>query len=113
MESRFSQAALTIIGISVFNYDFKALTSAAPVIQATYTALKEVETRSMDLLPTWRLPEQFLRVVSPRQKSAQDAVTVIREVTTKLVDDCKVGTSRKRSPRYLPLDKPSLFKRKY
>jgi hypothetical protein len=47
----------------------------------------------LDLLPTWRLPEQFLRVVSPRQKSAQDAVTVIREVTTKLVDDCKVGTS--------------------
>jgi hypothetical protein len=43
-------------------------------VQATYTALKEVETRSMDLLPTWRLPEAFLRVVSPRQKSAQDAV---------------------------------------
>ena len=89
MESKFSQAALDIIGISVFNYDFKALTSAAPVIQATYTALKEVETRSMDLLPTWRLPEQFLRIVSPRQKAAQDAVTVIQEVTTKLVDDCK------------------------
>jgi carotene epsilon-monooxygenase len=89
MESKFSQAALDIIGISVFNYDFKALTSAAPVIQATYTALKEVETRSMDLLPTWRLPEPFLRVVSPRQKNAQDAVTVIQEVTTKLVDDCK------------------------
>ena len=89
MESKFSQAALDIIGISGFNYDFKALTSAAPVIQATYTALKEVETRSMDLLPTWRLPEPFLRVVSPRQKNAQDAVTVIQEVTTKLVDDCK------------------------
>ena len=89
MESKFSQAALDIIGISVFNYDFKALTSAAPVIQATYTALKEVETRSMDLLPTWRLPEPFLRVVSPRQKNAQDAVTVIQEVTTKLVDNCK------------------------
>jgi carotene epsilon-monooxygenase len=27
--------------------------------------------------------------VSPRQKNAQDAVTVIQEVTTKLVDDCK------------------------
>jgi|TARA_B110000977_G_scaffold62274_2_gene84700 hypothetical protein len=66
MESKFSQTALDIIGISVFNYDFKALTSAAPVIQATYTALKEVETRSMDLLPTWRLPEPFLYAVSPR-----------------------------------------------
>ena len=27
--------------------------------------------------------------MSPRQKNAQDAVTVIQEVTTKLVDDCK------------------------
>ena len=89
MESRFSKTALDIIGISVFNYDFKALTTAAPVIQATYTALKEVETRSMDLLPTWRLPEQFLRIVSPRQRDAQDAVTIIRDVTQRLVDDCK------------------------
>ena len=89
MESKFSQAALDIIGISVFNYDFNALTSAAPVIQATYTALKEVETRSMDLLPTWRLPEPFLYAVSPRQRSAMDAVAIIREVTTKLVEDAK------------------------
>ena len=89
MESKFSQAALDIIGISVFNYDFNALNSAAPVIQATYTALKEVETRSMDLLPTWRLPEPFLYAVSPRQRSAMDAVAVIREVTTKLVEDAK------------------------
>jgi carotene epsilon-monooxygenase len=89
MESKFSQAALDIIGISVFNYDFKALTSAAPVIQATYTALKEVETRSMDLLPTWRLPEPFLYAVSPRQRAAMDAVAVIQEVTTKLVEDAK------------------------
>ena len=89
MESKFSQTTLDIIGISVFNYDFKALTSAAPVIQATYTALKEVETRSMDLLPTWRLPEPFLYAVSPRQRAAMDAVAIIQEVTTKLVEDAK------------------------
>ena len=89
MEAKFSQAALDIIGISVFNYDFEALTSAAPVIQATYTALKEVETRSMDLLPTWRLPEPFLYAVSPRQRAAMDAVAIIQEVTTKLVEDAK------------------------
>ena len=59
MESKFSQAALDIIGISVFNYDFKALTSAAPVIQATYTALKEVETRSMDLSTDLAPPRTF------------------------------------------------------
>ena len=73
----------------MFNYDFNALETAAPVIQATYTALKEVETRSMDLLPTWRLPEEFLRAVSPRQKAAQDAVVIIRDVTTRLVEECK------------------------
>ena len=43
----------------------------------------------MDLLPTWRLPSQFLRAVSPRQRNAQDAVTVIQEVTSRLVADCK------------------------
>ena len=118
LESKFSQAALDIIGISVFNYDFQALTSAAPVIQATYTALKEVETRSMDLLPTWRLPEQFLRVVSPRQKNAQDAVTIIRDVTSKLVDDCKkmveeeekVGGAEAWARDYLNESNPSVLR---
>lgn len=118
LESKFSQAALDIIGISVFNYDFKALTSAAPVIQATYTALKEVETRSMDLLPTWRLPERFLRAVSPRQKSAQDAVAVIQEVTSRLVDDCKrmveeeekVGGAEAWARDYLNESNPSVLR---
>ena len=118
MESKFSQAALDIIGISVFNYDFEALTTAAPVIQATYTALKEVETRSMDLLPTWRLPEKFLRVVSPRQRDAQDAVTVIRDVTQRLVDDCKrmveeeekVGGAEEWARDYLNESNPSVLR---
>jgi len=118
MESRFSKCALDIIGISVFNYDFEALNSAAPVIQATYTALKEVETRSMDLLPTWRLPEGFLRVVSPRQREAQDAVQVIREVTSKLVDDCKkmveeeeaVGGAEAWARDYLNESNPSVLR---
>jgi len=118
MESRFSKTALDIIGISVFNYDFEALTTAAPVIQSTYTALKEVETRSMDLLPTWRLPEQFLRAVSPRQKAAQDAVTVIRDVTQKLVDDCKrmveeeekVGGAEEWARDYLNESNPSVLR---
>ncbi|OUS48881.1 putative cytochrome P450 monooxygenase [Ostreococcus tauri] len=118
LESRFSKTALDIIGISVFNYDFKALTTAAPVIQATYTALKEVETRSMDLLPTWRLPEQFLRIVSPRQRNAQDAVTVIRDVTQRLVDDCKrmveeeekVGGAEEWARDYLNESNPSVLR---
>ena len=118
MESKFSQAALDIIGISVFNYDFKALTSAAPVIQATYTALKEVETRSMDLLPTWRLPEPFLYAVSPRQRNAMDAVAVIQEVTSKLVEDAKkmveeeeaVGGAEEWARDYLNDSNPSVLR---
>ena len=118
IESKFSQAALDIIGISVFNYDFNALETAAPVIQATYTALKEVETRSMDLLPTWRLPEEFLRAVSPRQKAAQDAVVIIRDVTTRLVEECKkmveeeekVGGAEAWARDYLNESNPSVLR---
>jgi len=77
-----------------------------------------VETRSMDLLPTWRLPEGFLRVVSPRQREAQDAVQVIREVTSKLVDDCKkmveeeeaVGGAEAWARDYLNESNPSVLR---
>ena len=119
MESRFSMTSLSTIGISVFKISCEALTTAAPVIQATYTALKEVETRSMDLLPTWRLPEKFLRVVSPRQRDAQDAVTVIRDVTQRLVDDCKrmveeeeekVGGAEEWARDYLNESNPSVLR---
>lgn len=55
MEAAFSQLTLDIIGKSVFNYDFDALTSDSPVIQAVYTALKETESRSTDILPYWQV----------------------------------------------------------
>lgn len=55
MELQFSQLTLDIIGLSVFNYDFDALTSDSPVIEAVYTALKETESRSTDILPYWQV----------------------------------------------------------
>lgn len=55
MEARFSQLTLDVIGLSVFNYDFDSLTSDSPVIEAVYTALKETESRSTDILPYWQV----------------------------------------------------------
>ncbi len=74
VEACFSQLTLDIIGISVFNYDYNALSTDrrarltmrptktggshvsphSPVIQAVYTALKETEQRATDLLPIWK-----------------------------------------------------------
>ena len=55
--------------------------------QAVYTALKETESRSTDILPLWKLPlvEHFI----PRQQKAQAAVQLIRQTTTDLINKCK------------------------
>ncbi|RWV79896.1 hypothetical protein GW17_00058904 [Ensete ventricosum] len=54
MEENFSQLTLDVIGMSLFNYNFDSLTSDSPVIDAVYTALKEAEARSTDILPYWK-----------------------------------------------------------
>ncbi|KAH0461789.1 hypothetical protein IEQ34_009364 [Dendrobium chrysotoxum] len=54
MEEKFSQLTLDVIGLSLFNYNFDSLTSDSPVIDAVYTALKEAESRSTDILPYWK-----------------------------------------------------------
>lgn len=54
MEEKFSQLTLDVIGLSLFNYNFDSLTTDSPVIEAVYTALKEAELRSTDLLPYWK-----------------------------------------------------------
>jgi carotene epsilon-monooxygenase len=54
MEAKFSQMTLDVIGLSLFNYNFDSLTTDSPVIEAVYTALKEAELRSTDLLPYWK-----------------------------------------------------------
>lgn len=87
MEDKFSQLTLDIIGLSVFNYNFDSLTSDSPVIQAVYTALKEAESRSTDLLPYWKIP--LLCKLVPRQVKAAKAVTIIQETVEDLVAKCK------------------------
>ncbi|KAH9671008.1 Carotene epsilon-monooxygenase [Citrus sinensis] len=71
MEEKFSQLTLDVIGLSVFNYNFDSLTADSPVIDAVYTALKEAELRSTDILPYWK------------------AVTVIRKTVEELIIKCK------------------------
>ncbi|GBF92856.1 cytochrome P450 chloroplastic [Raphidocelis subcapitata] len=87
MEAAFSQLTLDIIGKSVFNYDFNALTKDSPVIQAVYTALKETEQRATDLLPLWKFP--ILAPLIPRQRKALAAVELIRDTTNRLIKQCK------------------------
>ncbi|MCO5549410.1 hypothetical protein L7F22_002881 [Adiantum nelumboides] len=87
MEEQFSQLTLDVIGLSIFNYNFDSLTSDSPVIQAVYTALKEAESRSTDMLPYWQIP--ILCKIVPRQVKAAQAVTIIRETVEELVAKCK------------------------
>lgn len=89
MEACFSQLTLDVIGKSVFNYDFNALSTNSPLIQAVYTALKETEQRATDLLPFWKVP--LLCALLPRQRKATAAVDLIRRTTEELIAKCKVG----------------------
>ncbi|KAK1267373.1 hypothetical protein QJS04_geneDACA000249 [Acorus gramineus] len=87
MEEKFSQLTLDVIGLSLFNYNFDSLTSDSPVIDAVYTALKEAEARSTDILPYWKI--KLLCKVIPRQIKAEKAVAIIRKTVEELVAKCK------------------------
>ncbi|CAM6128153.1 unnamed protein product [Calypogeia fissa] len=87
LEARFSQLTLDVIGLSVFNYEFDSLTTDSPVIEAVYTALKETELRSTDILPYWQIP--LLCKLVPRQQKAAKAVALIQVTVEDLVLKCK------------------------
>ncbi|KAL4355319.1 hypothetical protein GQ457_06G025670 [Hibiscus cannabinus] len=87
MEEKFSQLTLDVIGLSLFNYNFDSLTTDSPVIDAVYTALKEAELRSTDILPYWKIG--VLCKMVPRQVKAEKAVTVIRKTVEELIIKCK------------------------
>ncbi|KAI4371336.1 hypothetical protein MLD38_019584 [Melastoma candidum] len=88
MEAKFCQLTLDVIGLSVFNYNFDSLTADSPVIDAVYTALKEAEARSTDILPYWKASRPC--AIIPRQIKAEKAVTVIRETVEELITKCKI-----------------------
>lgn len=87
MEEKFSQLTLDVIGMAVFNYNFDSLTTDSPVIDAVYTALKEAELRSTDILPYWKIAA--LCKIVPRQIKAERAVTLIRKTVEELITKCK------------------------
>ncbi|KAM7468246.1 hypothetical protein LguiB_015808 [Lonicera macranthoides] len=87
MEEQFSQLTLDVIGLAVFNYNFDSLNADSPVIEAVYTALKEAEARSTDLLPYWKIG--VLRKIIPRQIKAEQSVMVIRKTVEELIQKCK------------------------
>ncbi|KAJ4705064.1 Cytochrome P450 [Melia azedarach] len=87
MEEKFSQLTLDVIGLSLFNYNFDSLTADSPVIGAVYTALKEAELRSTDILPYWKI--NALCKIVPRQIKAENAVALIRKSVEELIAKCK------------------------
>ncbi|XP_027173729.1 carotene epsilon-monooxygenase, chloroplastic [Coffea eugenioides] len=87
MEEKFSQLTLDVIGMALFNYNFDSLTADSPVIDAVYTALKEAELRSTDILPYWKIAA--LCKIVPRQIKAERAVTLIRKTVEELITKCK------------------------
>ncbi|KAL6133495.1 hypothetical protein ACLB2K_065730 [Fragaria x ananassa] len=87
MEEKFSQLTLDVIGLSLFNYNFDSLNTDSPVIDAVYTALKEAELRSTDILPYWKV--DALRKIIPRQIKAEKAVSIIRSSVEELIAKCK------------------------
>ncbi|KAL3357150.1 hypothetical protein AABB24_017703 [Solanum stoloniferum] len=87
MEAKFSQLTLDVIGLALFNYNFDSLTTDSPVIDAVYTALKEAELRSTDLLPYWQI--KVLCKFIPRQIKAENAVSLIRRTVEELIAKCR------------------------
>ncbi|KAA8516615.1 hypothetical protein F0562_016879 [Nyssa sinensis] len=84
----------------------------SPVINAVYTALKEAEARSTDLLPYWKI--KALCKIIPRQIKAEKAVKLIRRNVEELITKCKeiVETEGERinEEEYLNETDPSILR---
>lgn len=87
LESEFSNLALDIIGLGVFNYDFGSVTKESPVIKAVYGTLFEAEHRSTFYIPYWRIP--LARWLVPRQRKFQKDLKVINDCLDGLIQLAK------------------------
>ncbi|KAF7146687.1 hypothetical protein RHSIM_Rhsim04G0139800 [Rhododendron simsii] len=86
MEENFSQLTLDVIGLAVFNYNFDSLNCDSPVIEAVYTALKEAEARSTDLLPYWKAI--YRTTIVPTKLVAGKSLNALRFIIWHLVPSC-------------------------
>ncbi|XP_020102692.1 cytochrome P450 97B2, chloroplastic isoform X1 [Ananas comosus] len=87
LEAEFSNLALDIIGLGVFNYDFGSVTKESPVIKAVYGTLFEAEHRSTFYIPYWNLP--LARWIVPRQRKFQNDLKVINDCLDELIKNAK------------------------
>ncbi|KAK1404794.1 Cytochrome P450, chloroplastic [Heracleum sosnowskyi] len=87
LEAEFSNLALDIIGLGVFNYDFGSVTKESPVIQAVYGTLFEAEHRSTFYIPYWKVP--LARWVVPRQRKFHNDLKVINDCLDGLIKNAK------------------------
>ncbi|KAL3144182.1 hypothetical protein ABBQ32_003965 [Trebouxia sp. C0010 RCD-2024] len=87
MEAEFLSLGMDIIGLGVFNYDFRSLTTESPVIKAVYGVLKEAEHRSTFYIPYWNLP--FAKNLVPRQRQFYSDLFVINDCLDDLIAQAK------------------------
>uniref|UniRef100_A0A0E0JW56 Cytochrome P450 n=1 Tax=Oryza punctata TaxID=4537 RepID=A0A0E0JW56_ORYPU len=87
LEAEFSNLALDIIGLGVFNFDFDSVTKESPVIKAVYGTLFEAEHRSTFYIPYWNLP--LTRWIVPRQRKFHSDLKVINDCLDSLIKNAK------------------------
>ncbi|KAL6888752.1 hypothetical protein ACP4OV_009778 [Aristida adscensionis] len=87
LEAEFSNLALDIIGLGVFNFDFDSVTKESPVIKAVYGTLFEAEHRSTFYIPYWNLP--LARWIVPRQRKFHGDLKVINDCLDSLIKNAK------------------------
>ncbi|KAK3152251.1 hypothetical protein QOZ80_2BG0156410 [Eleusine coracana subsp. coracana] len=87
LEAEFSNLALDIIGLGIFNYDFDSVTKESPVIKAVYGTLFEAEHRSTFYIPYWNLP--LVKWIVPRQRKFHGDLKVINDCLDNLIKNAK------------------------
>uniref|UniRef100_A0ACD5Z668 Uncharacterized protein n=1 Tax=Avena sativa TaxID=4498 RepID=A0ACD5Z668_AVESA len=87
LEEEFSNLALDIIGLGVFNFDFDSVNKESPVIKAVYGTLFEAEHRSTFYIPYWNLP--LTQWIVPRQRKFRSDLKVINDCLDNLIKNAK------------------------
>ncbi|XP_044408323.1 cytochrome P450 97B2, chloroplastic [Triticum aestivum] len=87
LEEEFSNLALDIIGLGVFNFDFDSVNKESPVIKAVYGTLFEAEHRSTFYIPYWNLP--LTQWIVPRQRKFHSDLKVINDCLDDLIKNAK------------------------
>ncbi|KAE8774286.1 Cytochrome P450 97B2, chloroplastic [Hordeum vulgare] len=87
LEEEFSNLALDIIGLGVFNFDFDSVNKESPVIKAVYGTLFEAEHRSTFYIPYWNLP--LTQWIVPRQRKFRSDLKIINDCLDDLIKNAK------------------------